>query len=73
MTSSSSISTPINATYAYPGAPACLTNPQHICAYVCADELYTRIGVVADAWPKCGDTADEAIACYLAHSRFAIR
>ena len=60
------------ATYAYPGAPVCLTDPRHICAYVCAVDVYTRNGiVVVDTWHDHHNSrgADEAIARYLAHSR----
>ena len=56
------------ATYSYPGAPACLTDPNHICAYARANDLYTGRGISVEAWPKGGDSAAEAIARYCAHS-----
>ena len=53
------------ATYTYPGAPACLCCPDHVCAYVCAHEVFGSVGDAA--WHTEGDTAEQAVARYLAN------
>ena len=55
------------ATYTYPGAPACLCCPNHVCAYACALEVRAGDKKAPSSWRTDGDdAAEEAVARYLA-------
>ena len=62
------------ATYAYPGAPACLTSRMHTCVYVnAAQEVHTHVSFreMDRGWHMCGDeTVEEATARFETNSVF---